>query len=125
MNMEQFFIHLEQTTGAISREAVLYGEYLLKYRNIDIYPTSGWFLSDGGPFVNEKVYNFHKEGGDFSKTAIDPIFLKKYYLGLGLQDGRTTREKGETWNIIKSKEIVEELNKLPHVRYEKHINHHA
>ena len=126
MNMEQFFIHLEQTTGAISREAVLYGEYLLKYRSIETYPTSGWFLSDGGPFVNEKVYNFHKnDGGLIGNTAIDPTFLKKYYLGLGLQDGRTTREKGETWNQIKSKEIIEKLNKVSHIKYEKHINHHA
>ena len=123
MNMEQFFIHLEQTTGAISREAVLYGEYLIKYRSIDIYPTASSFLSDGSPFTNESYYNFY-EKGDFGKTAIDPVFLKKYYLGLGLQDGRTTREKGITWNQTKSKEIVELLNNLD-VNYEKHINHHA
>jgi hypothetical protein len=124
MNMEQFFIHLEQTTGAMSREAVLYGEYLLKYRSIDIYPTGNWFLADGSPFANEKVYNFYNDG-KFGKTAIDPTFIKKYYLGLGLQDGRTTREKGIDWNGTKSKEIIKEINKLSHIKYEKHINHHA
>ena len=125
MNMEQFFIHLERSTGAISREAVLYGEYLIKYRNIDIYPTAGWFLSDGSPFANEKIYNFYNDGGVLGKTAINPEFLKKYYLGLGLQDGRTTREKGITWNHLKSKEIIESLDNLSHIKYENHINHHA
>ena len=125
MNMEQFFIHLESTTGALPREAVLYGEYLIKYRSIDLYPTESWFLADGSPFANEKIYNFYNEGGEFGKTSIDPVFIKKYYLGLGLQDGRTTREKGLDWNGRKSKEIMEELSKLSHIKYEKHINYHA
>ena len=47
------------------------------------------------------------------------------YLGLGLQDGRTTREKGITWNHLKSKEIIESLDNLSHIKYENHINHHA
>ena len=122
MNMEQFFIYLESTTGALPRETCLYGEYLIKYRSIEIHPTSGWFLA-GNPFTNEKSFNFYNSG-DFGKTAINPTFIKKYYLGLGLQDGRSTREKGITWNGTKAKEMIDSINKIPHIKYESHLKYH-
>ncbi len=99
MDMETFFIYFEQSTGALPREAVFYGEFLLKHRIVEIYPTSEWFIADGGPFASEKSYDFFNQRcGEFGKNYLDLNFLKKHYLGLGFQDGRTTREKGLTWN---------------------------
>jgi hypothetical protein len=124
MNMETFFIYLEQTTGALSREAVIYGEYLLKFRTIDIYPTSEWFIADGGPFVNEKSHNFFKDKcGEFGSNYLDADFLKRYYLGLGFQDGRTTREKGLSWNGNSVEEMIEKLNNSKE-KYQLNLNHH-
>tara|TARA_Y100000593_G_C4301970_1_gene333824 strand:+ start:905 stop:1867 length:963 start_codon:yes stop_codon:yes gene_type:complete len=124
MNMETFFIYLENNTGALSREAVIYGEYLLKYRTIDIYPTSEWFIADGGPFVNEKTYNFFKNKcGEFGSNYLDVNFLKRYYLGLGFQDGRTTREKGLDWNCNSADEMIIELENS-NEEYQSNINHH-
>tara|TARA_R110001592_G_scaffold125452_1_gene335523 strand:- start:1655 stop:2722 length:1068 start_codon:yes stop_codon:yes gene_type:complete len=155
MNMEDFFINFERSTstpplnkitnpldydrfdGLLPREAVLYGEYLLKYRSIDIYPSTGWFLSDGSPLSSEKTANIYKQGGSFSNKAIDPTFVKKYYLGLGFQDGRTSKvyiknKKGDwvsydsenhlNWNEKKSLEWLNKLEQVSDVKYENHIN---
>tara|TARA_R110000744_G_scaffold10856_3_gene33470 strand:- start:1813 stop:2901 length:1089 start_codon:yes stop_codon:yes gene_type:complete len=161
MNMEEFFIHFERSTssphmttpagtplnkitypldylyfdGALPREAVLYGEYLMKYQSIDIYPTSSWFLSDGTPFSSKVAHDIYEEGGKFINKIFDPVFVKKYYLGLGFQDGRTSKvyvkEKGKwisdadgdklNWNEKKSLEWINKLDKIPHVKYENHI----
>jgi len=124
MNMEQFFIHFESTTGAISREAVFYGEFLMKTNMINVYPTSGWFLSDGSPFANEKTYNFFIDDcGEFGSTSLNSDFLKKYYLGLGFQDGRTTREKGLTWNGKLADETIKQLE-YSKEEYQLNINQH-
>ena len=162
MNMEEFFINFERSTssahmltprgiplnkitypldylyfdGALPREAILYGEYLIKYRSIDIYPTSSWFLSDGTPFSSKVAYDIYEKGGSFSNKIFDPAFVKKYYLGLGFQDGRTSKvfiqdSKGEwvsdaspdklNWNEKKALEWRNKLDKLSHIKYENHV----
>ena len=164
MNMEEFFIHFERSTstpnygmadgtplnqitdpidyvnfdGALPREAVLYGEYLLKYRSINIYPTSSWFLSDGTQFANEENYYIYEKGGPFIRKALDPTFVKKYYLGLGFQDGRTSKIYMQdsnggwesytspdelNWNEKKAMEWKNEIEQIPNITYENHIKH--
>tara|TARA_Y100000593_G_C4322140_1_gene344397 strand:- start:5049 stop:6008 length:960 start_codon:yes stop_codon:yes gene_type:complete len=111
MNMEQFFIYFEQSTGgALPRESAFYGEFLMKTHTIPIYPTSSWFLADSSPFANEKNYRFFVDRcGEFGSTYVDANFLKKYYLGLGFQDGRTTQAKGIGWNSQESNNIIKKL----------------
>ena len=124
MNMEQFFIYFETNTGAIPREAVFYGEFLMKTNSIDIYPTSGWFLSDGSPFASEKNYEFFIDKcGDFGSTFLNNNFLKKYYLGLGFQDGRTTRDKGISWNKKMSEKTLKKLEES-NEEYQLNVNYH-
>ena len=97
MNMEQFFIHLESTTGALSRETVIYGEFLLKTKMIDIYPTANHFRY----YTDREAYDWEV------KCGLDNNFLRKYYKGACFQDGRSGRVKGELWQ----KELIDNLYK--------------
>ena len=99
MTMDQFFAWFEQTTGAISRETVLYGEFLLLTQMIDIFPTSNWFKQ----YSSKELYEYD------SKCGVDFDFVKKYYLGVAPQDGRSTREQGITWNSEMTDKIIKDL----------------
>ncbi|UFH56501.1 DUF6492 family protein [Spirosoma sp. KNUC1025] len=68
-SLESFFIEMERI--ALPSEAVLYGEYLLKTRLIDIIPVEGFF----------KVYHF-KEQFDLEEPYFDIERLKKNYMGI-------------------------------------------
>tara|TARA_Y100000361_G_scaffold43234_1_gene37292 strand:+ start:2046 stop:2951 length:906 start_codon:yes stop_codon:yes gene_type:complete len=103
MDMEQFFMWFEQQTGAISRECVIYGEFLLKTQMINVYPTASWFKS----VTSEAIYNFDCQIG------VDTGFIKRHYLGIAIQDGRSTREKGITWNSEMSPKLIQQLKDDP------------
>lgn len=99
MTMDQFFAWFENTTGAISRETVIYGEFLLLNPVIDIYPTSNWFKQ----YSSKEMYEYDL------KCGVDFDFVQKYYLGVAPQDGRSTREKGITWNSEITDNLLKQL----------------
>lgn len=72
MSFEDFFNEIDKITPP--SECVIYGEYLLKTRLIDILPIEGFF----------KVYHY-KEQYDLHKNLHDINKLKKNYLGVIFQ----------------------------------------
>ncbi|GAO41044.1 DUF6492 family protein [Flavihumibacter petaseus] len=72
-NFEQFFREMEEK-AALPSEAVIYGEYLLKTRVIDILPVEGYF----------KVYHY-QEQYELEKDHFDLERLSKNYLGIIMQ----------------------------------------
>jgi hypothetical protein len=81
---ESFFKEME--SSALPSEAVIYGEYLLKTRIIDIIPVEGFF----------KVYHY-KEQFKFEKKHYDIERLRKNYMGI---------IKQSNWNHRKEKRSV-------------------
>lgn len=83
-DFEDFFQEIDQITPP--SECVIYGEYLLKTRLIDLYPIEGFF----------KVYHYEKQF-ELEKNSYKIEQLKKVYLGVIMQSN---------WKKIKSKSTL-------------------
>lgn len=81
---DSFFREIEQS--ALPSEAIMYGEYLLKTRLIDIWPVEGFF----------KVYHY-KEQFELESPYFDIERLKKNYMGIIKQSNWNEEEKKKKW----------------------------
>ncbi|MGH1519648.1 DUF6492 family protein [Chryseobacterium sp. JK1] len=77
---ESFFSEIDKITTP--SECVIYGEYLLRSRLIDIYPIEGFF----------KVYHFEKQY-NLEKKFYNIAKLKKNYLGVIFQSNWQIRKR--------------------------------
>ncbi len=87
-SFEDFFHDIDRVTSP--SECVIYGEYLLKTRLIDIYPIEGLF----------KVYHYEKQY-NLEKKFYDTEKLKKNYYGVIFQSN--WQKKKKSWLKLLSK----------------------
>ncbi|WP_165042976.1 DUF6492 family protein [Dysgonomonas sp. ZJ709] len=85
LTFEDFFTEIDKIT--IPAEGLIYGEYLLKTRLIDIFPIEGLF----------KVYHFKKQF-DLEKKYYDIDRLKKNYMGIIFQSN-WAHKKHKFWKF--------------------------
>jgi len=83
-SFESFFKEME--LAALPSEAVIYGEYLLKTRLIDIWPVEGFF----------KVYHY-REQFELESPYFDIERLKKNYMGIIKQSNWNEEEEKKKW----------------------------
>lgn len=83
-SFESFFKEME--LSALPSEAIIYGEYLLKTRLIDIWPVEGFF----------KVYHY-KEQFELEEPYFDIERLKKNYMGIIKQSNWNQEEEKKKW----------------------------
>lgn len=81
---ETFFKEME--LSALPSEAIIYGEYLLKTRLIDIMPAEGFF----------KVYHY-REQFELEEKYHDVERLKKNYMGIIMQSNWNPEEEKKKW----------------------------